>query len=307
MAALTLGFSAATALAQSAPAPTEEPALSGPKVAPARTTTKTLIQRDFDGKFKRIDGDPVAAALDLLDLDKETRAAADRVLAERARDMDGLVKDHLREIAELANARQSGDQARARELMRDLLTTAKPILDKGPIVDQVAAALPTDKAAELKRIVEEYVQAGIGERMNGDGADTPRRRTAAGGKPTKFQASLAERLQEFGGELKRSYERVFGNRAADFQKLVKDLGLSPEVESKVQQIFTDLFQKTYGKPTKAQSTKAFFEAYALMTPEQRAKLRERFAPTPSDPDRPAGESPKPPSEVPTPKDEMGKP
>ena len=183
------------------------------------------------------------------------------------------------------------------------------MLQKGPLVDQVADALPAAKAAELKRLHEEYITAATQDRMDGEMTDADNARCAEGreGRRGRFQANMAERLQGFGQEIRRSYERVFASRTAEFQELVKDLGLSPEVESKVQRIFVDLFQKTYGKPTKAQSTKAFLEAYALLDPEQRAKLRERLAAR--DPDQPSDSTPapKPPHEIPTPKDEMGKP
>lgn len=305
-AALTAG-----AWAQSTPPADDAGALSGPKVTPARETTRTLVQRDFDGKLKRIDGDPIAAALDLLDLDKDNRAAADAVLATRSEEIDVLVRDHLKEIAELANARQAGDQARARELMRGILQAAAPMLRKGPLVDQVAAALPTNNGAELKRLVEEYTKAGVEDRMdNGttDGAPAARPGNRAG-RPNPMQANMAERLQGFGQELRRSYERVFGNRAADFQKLVKDLDLTPEQEAKVQRIFTDLFQKTYGKPSPSQRTKAFFDAYKLMNDEQRARFREMVASTREGGGEtdPMGDSPQPPEDIPTPPKPESKP
>jgi len=248
-----------------------EPALGGPKVNPARSTIKTLVQRDFDGKLKRID-DPVAAALDAVELSKEGRAAADEVVRKRGAVLDELVKDNLKEIVELAGARQAGEAARARELMRDLLRTAGPIMKKGTLVEQVSAALPTQAGEELNRLVEEYVQAAVEDRMENGGPEGAAR--AGGGKPGKMQASIAERLTGFGAEIKRSYERVFTSRARDFEKLLKDLNLAPEVESKVQQVFTDLFQKTYGKPTPAQGSKAFMQAWVLLDGEQRTRLRE---------------------------------
>lgn len=278
-----IGMFAACSAVYAQESATAEPALAGPKVSPTRKAP-SLVQREFDGRLKRIEGEPVAAALDLLELDPAARAAADGVLAERAAELDALVRDNLKEIAELASARQAGDQARVRPLLRGLLAKAGPVLRKGAVVDQVAAVIPPDAGAELKRLVEEYAKAGLEDRMTSNtGEGMPRTR---GGEPSRMRAEITERLNGFGTELRRAYERVFGERSREFQELIADLGLSPEQESRVQQIFTDLFQKTYGKPTRQQSTKAFFEAYALLDAEQRARLRERFAATGAGPKGP---------------------
>lgn len=280
--------------------------LGGPKVETRDAErSHTLVERDFDGKLKRID-DPLVAALELLDLSDADRAAAQDVLDARAAEMDALVRDNLKEIAELASARQSGDQTAARGLLADLLRKAKPITSKGTVLEQVKAVLSNKDGAELERLVGEYSAATAAERaenpMGEAGARTPRTRV---GK--RLQAQAIERLAGLGGEIKRSYERVFGGRAGELQELVAKLGLSPEQESRVTQIFTDLFQKTYGKPTRAQSTKAFFEAYALMNDEQKARFRELAAErtgaakprrkTDQPTDKPA------PTEIPTPRGE----
>lgn len=280
--------------------------LAGPKVETRDAErSPTLVERDFDGKIKRVD-DPVVAALELLDLSDADRAAAQDVLDARAAAMDALVRDHLKEIAELASARQSGDQAAARRLLADLLQKAKPITSKGTVLEQVQAVLSNKDGAELERLVKEYTAATIADRtensMGEAGARKPRTRAGQ-----RMQAQVTERLTGLGAEIKRSYERVFASRAGELQQAIATLGLSPEQESKVQQIFTDLFQKTYGKPMRAQSTKAFLEAYALMNDEQKARLRELIAErTSAGRNKPAADKPtdKPaPTDIPTPRGE----
>jgi hypothetical protein len=294
---------AAPSLAQNADDPVP---LGGPKVETRDAERRhTLVERDFDGKLKRVD-DPVVAALELLDLSDADRAAAQDVLDARAAAMDALVRDHLKEIAELASARQSGDQAAARRLLADLLQKAKPITSKGTVLEQVKAVLSNKDGAELERLVKEYTAATVADRadnsMGDPGARKPRTRVGQ-----RVQAQITERLTGLGAEIKRSYERVFGGRAGELQEAIATLGLSPEQESKVQRIFTDLFQKTYGKPTRTQSTKAFLDAYALMNDEQKARLRELIAERMSPGrNKPAAAKPadKPaPTDIPTPRGE----
>lgn len=272
------------------------PVLSGPRVGEPGLATRprSIVERDLDGSLKRLESDPIAAALAMLDLDEASSAAARGVIEARERGMDSLVRDHLREVAELSNARQAGDKTRVRELTRALLTAAGPMLQKGPLIDQVCAVIPSDSAGELRAMVSEYETALREETAKTAGAQR---------RQGRLNGAIAERLEGFGHEIKRAYERTFGARQKEFQELIATLDLSPEQESKVQRIFTDLFQKTYGKPSRTQNATAVMEAYNLLNAEQRRKFRElakdAFDPAPKESPAPA-RAPSPPTTIPTP-------
>jgi len=309
---ISVALAAATAHAQPAPdqpAPdqptpdqptTDQPTLSGPKVESKHPRVKSLIERDFDGTLKKLETEPVTAAIAIMELDEPSRAAAEKILLQRSAALDALVKDHLKELAELNAARRARQRGEANTILAALLKEAGPIFKEGPLVDQVAEVLPTEKATELRMLITEYRDELVKEMMEKGGEH--------GQKKNRVQAAMTERLTGFGQEVKSSYERVFGSRRKDFQEVVKQLNLSPEQESKVQQVFTDLFQKTYGKPSRAQSAKAAMQAYNMLDSEQRVRFRELFkdrlgnveSPKVRSRERAMDEMPKPPANVPTP-------
>jgi hypothetical protein len=299
-----LAFALATsgALAQEKPAP-DKPAndspLSGPEVK-AQTGNKTLVERDFAGKLKRVEVHPAEAAVKLLNLDEPTRAKVDAVLAQRAATMDGIVRDNLKTIVQLAGARESGNRTELQRLMRELGEAAKPLRDRGALLNELVAALPEAEGKQLKAIVTEYFGALVQERAEeaksadreakptgemekrpdtdtpGETGANPRRNRPRGGSPSAAGGMAAEIAAIAGGELKRAYERVVGQRSKDFDELIKTLNLTPEQEGKVRKLVGDSFTATYGKASPAEKAKVFLQVYALLDEDQKATLAKRF-------------------------------
>lgn len=277
----------------------EPPPLAGPKVPDPdkpRSDSPSIVSRDFDGKMRPLDNTPVAAALAKLDLDEPTRKAVDDVLAARARDMDAFVRDNLQQLALLKNAKVSGDREGFRRELLAVLQLAKPITDKGPLVEQVASVLPPAKADQLRAMVKEHARAKVAERMD-DGGDASSQRPAG-----RFQAIMAEQLGGIGEEIKAAYERTVKSKSGELDRIGKHLNLTPEQESKIQQAYTDLFQKTLGKPTRAQRLALFSSILSELTPEQKrlfAQLQRREAAGAPEADTPGQKLPAP-TDVPTP-------
>lgn len=251
-------------------------ALRGPSVK-EEPKDASLVQRDFSGKIKRLDTDPTLAALEKISLTPEEKAAAEKIITERNTILDRLVLDNLQELVALNGARQAGDRAGARAKLADLLEKMKPLTSRGRLVDELKSVLPESKHAELVRLTGEYTQASIADRM--ENPEAQGEMGAALAKRTRNPragAAAAEFLENFGQEIKRSYERVLGSRAKDFDKLINQLQLSPEQEAKVRRIATDLIQKANGKPSPRETTRAFFEIYRELDVDQRQILRDRI-------------------------------
>lgn len=243
--------------------------LAGPKVEPPPSNkgeTKTLIEREFDGKLKRLEANPAVAALALLDLTPEEREATARVIAERDAVLDRAVRNHLKELTQVAAAAQSGDRAAALKYLQPIIDETKELRERGGLVDEIADILPAAKGTELKRLTREYWTALVKERMESGDPEKP------GKSITMKQAIAQERLRAIGDEVRRSYERTFGLGAKQFEELIGKLGLTPEQESKVRAAVIDHFQSSYGKPTKRESTAVFLKVYALLDAPQRETL-----------------------------------
>jgi hypothetical protein len=245
------------------PAKGERPVLSGPKVETARTQP-TLVEREFGGKLKRLDVDPAQAALGLLELSEKEKDGTSRVLIERAAIMDTFVTDHLREVAETANAFQAQDWAGGLRLLNELMDKAHAWRARGKLEDELAATLTEANAAELRRLTREYVSASLAELAEEPGTN---------GKPRGRLAAVAlERLTVLGHEIRQSYERTIGAGAKDIESLLKRLGVTPEQESVIRAVIQETYVATYGKPTKTQQTIAFLKIYGALDSEQRKEL-----------------------------------
>ena len=92
--------------------PTGEPTLGGPIVTNADTAL-TIIQRDLEGKVKRMPISPAEAAVKLLKLDAPTRARVNGVLIEHAAAWDGFMKANLKDVLRIAQGLQAAADNRA--------------------------------------------------------------------------------------------------------------------------------------------------------------------------------------------------
>lgn len=264
---LIVSLATLSASAQQDRSPPEAP-LAGPQVGVHVQTGKsslTLVRREFDGRLMRIESEPVAAAIAIMELSPADRQRADKVLLDRAVAIDRLLQDNMRLVLELQNAFQPGDDGDGQRALASLYEQAKPIFLKGQLVDLVAAQLPADQARELKRIVDDYRQAGIQDRMT------------RGEQKDRFGAFLAENFTNFQKELEASGKRVFEGGDKDFAELSKKLDLTTEQEAKIQNMYLDMVAKSKGKPSKNDGLKVILQAMQLLSPEQKQKLREIIA------------------------------
>lgn len=268
--------------ASTSPAPSDAsrrtPPLAGPKLDPDVVKPRTLIERDFDGKVKRLDISPEEAAVSLLTLTPEERAGADAAISARAADMDALVTAHLLDIIRISGQFQAprpGDRAAA---IRESLQLAKPILDKGRLIDRISSALPESQRDAYLALVDEYKKA-VGDEeivLARQGKSNDLEFAADVAKDPKnlighrIRARIKLELESFGKEIQRSAERIIAEKQSQGNDFLSKLSLTPEQESSIQAIYADLAGK-YGlkEPPKQVQALLFVKVLQILTPEQR--------------------------------------
>jgi hypothetical protein len=254
------------------PAPAGAPAeagapLAGPKVA-EKPAPPTLVERDFEGRLKRLEIPAPEAALRMLGLDEAARARAEAVLAERAAILDAFVRENLDLIVQLASAGESGDKLGALRLLYEGLEKLKALRDRGPLAMELAGAIPSEQAAEYWRLVKEYqaaLKAELAAEARARGEDA---------RPLALQ--IRANLVELGEQIKRSVERQVVARAAEFERLLQRLELSPEQEARIRGLVAEFFEKTRGKGTEAQKRNLFLAITSGLTESQRARVIRYF-------------------------------
>lgn len=252
--------------------------LAGPKLTDKESRPHTLIERDFDGKIKRLETSPEEAAVALLKLSPQERAAADLAIASRAADIDALVTDHLLDIVRIGGQFQAdrpGDRAAA---IREAYQLSGPILAKGRLIDRVSAALPETQRERYLALVDEYKKA-VGDeeiRLARAGKSDDVEFSAEVNKnPTnliglRMRARVKLELESFVKEIQRSAERIIAEKQGKGDEFLSKLQLTPEQESKIQGIYADLAGK-YGlkEPPKQVQAVLFVRVLGILTPEQR--------------------------------------
>jgi hypothetical protein len=246
-----------------APAEVANP-LAGPEVSPAGAdgaANKSLVERDFEGKVKKLEERPEEAALRLLTLSAREKAATDAVLAERSAMLDKLVRENINLLVRAQTAREGGSQDERKAIYAEFREKLAPLTANGTFEEQIARGLTPENAERFRAITREYWQAVMQEPgdMEGQGR--------GGGARVRLG------LETMGQEIKRAYERVIGEGTEKIERLVAELQLTPEQQGKIREISIKFAQESKQKATGLQKAKLFLQIRRELTPEQ----RERFA------------------------------
>lgn len=284
--------------------------LAGPEVQ-AESAETTLIERNIDGSMRRLDVPPAVAALERMELAEDVRADIDEMLAARAALMDSIVSKNLEKIQALRDGGEDGEQNR-RAQFRAFREIFAPVLEDGPLEKRVADLLPESQRAEFFGMIEEHrgaraqqarhrraeelgIEAELlddptddamlfaGEAEPGDAPPPPRRPRGEGregprgprGDLEGTDRGLRMQLAALRDEVRRSVERVVGEKQDHMQRLISDLDLTGEQEAQVRELFSSRRAEGQGeKPDRAERREMMRALAEILTPEQRAKLRE---------------------------------
>jgi hypothetical protein len=241
-----------------------EDVLSGPKVKETQSE-RTLVKRDFSGKVQRLDANPAEAAVELLTLDEATRAKVKAVVDERTAAMDRIVRDNLELLVKFQN---TGDRKGKMALLREYREVFKEIESKGKLQDQVKAVLPKEQAARYDELIAGYWDTVVADAQQ----EAKKNKETAG----RGEILAREGLVAFGGEIRRSYERQIGAKTKELEEFLGKLGLTPEKETKIRNMFTDSFQATVGKPTAQQRRDLMMKVLRELDAEQRKIVIEEL-------------------------------
>lgn len=244
--------------------PTEPPVLSGPVVSAEREQRPTLVQWGYDGRLVMLDASVEQAAIDLLDLDPESREKVDSILAERMAIFDEAVIESLDLVVRFDAARGAKNIRAMGETIGALMGRLSPLVRRGPAVRELAAVLPHQHAEHFRALVTEYQKAIVtdGKRL----AEREYRRF----KP--IESALQARGEALGQEIDRSIKRSAAMGDAGFEILLQSLELEEEVESLIR-IRTQEFVQAVGfNPSKEENDTFFSKLFLELDRPTRVKV-----------------------------------
>lgn len=263
----------ATAVLRAEPEPAKpEPSpLAGPRVT-AKQEKPTLVQKDSEGKLVRLEERAESAAVPLLKLEGEAKAAVEKVLKEHAAVVAKALSEQQGLFLQIQSAHQSGDVRDAGKLTRQLREKA-PALWEPSLMDLLTRAMPEEKAALLRSLVGEYNAALAAEpgpgAMGGKGASEPAVTPEMAARRVENTAVIRE--------MARSLKTLTQMRREQTDKLLEGLGLTPEQDSKIRAMIHDTGSKAQnGQPTREAHQALIEEIKKLLTPEQQKQLMENL-------------------------------
>jgi hypothetical protein len=179
--------------------------------------------------------------------------------------MDTMVRENLGLIVNVKNASESGDKAELVRLLGQVREKLAPLTARGTMLEELRGVLTSADYASVEGLVKEYRSA-VMEDLR-----------AEGGRARPAQLAVREGLVELGQEIKRSYERQFSARAAEFEKVLSKLDLRPEQEQTIRTMVHDHFQETMGRATPQQNRVLFVRILGTLNREQQVKLLQEYS------------------------------
>lgn len=232
----------------------EPPVLGGPEVHTEHEQSPTLVQWGYDGRLVMLDSSVEQAAIELLEIDPQTRKAVDSILAERMAIFDKTVIESLDLVVRFDAARGAKNYRAMGETIGALMGRLSPLVRRGPAVQELAAVLPEQQSQRFRELVTEYQKAVVtdGKRL----AEREYRRF----KP--IEAALQAKGEALGKEIERSIKRAAAMGDAGFEILLQSLELDDDVEALVR-IRTQEFVQAVGFSPSKEENDAFFSRLFL--------------------------------------------
>ncbi len=264
----------APAWAQVAPDSAQPPAstpgaLSGPTIDASSKASMTLVERNFDGKLRRLEISAEEAALERLTLSDEEKQLTAKIVSERGAILDGVVGKNTDLLIRLQGLRESRTPDGVAAL-RQMAAKLEPLRKRGRLRDEIASVLEIENQKQFVTMVDEYHAAIIADTLAELRKDNP--------DATIAEATGRERLLGRGHEIRRSYERTLAEKTGKLEEIITLLKLDEAQEAKVRALALEFGQQSMGRPTQAQITRLVGDISRELNTEQRAALlRELYA------------------------------
>ncbi len=243
-----------------------DPPLAGPAVR-TPPPSPSLVAYTLGGAVRPLGQSAEEAALDALDLSPSARAAAQAVIARRARAVDDFVLRNLDLLTQFGAAAAAKDGLDLLRLTGVAWVRLAEVRALGPVRESVSAALPTPERDRFEGLVRDHWRAAIAERRRGlnDGGE----------HPGPFEAALAESVDRFGKEVERSFRRLQDSGELVLWYVTHDLDLTADQHARIREIVARAMDAG-GLDDRRVQERAALGVLAHLNEAQREKLIRRF-------------------------------
>lgn len=242
-------------------------ALRGPEV-PDRTK-RTIVHHTMTGTFQQVEGRPEAAAVEALELDETTRAAAAAIVEQRSVDVALLLVREIDRVKLISDAVVAQEGERSRALLVELWEHFEPGRPHAPLATSFAELLDETQTAELHRLIEEYWDAWIDWELRDAGEIQP---DALAGVVEETRARLA--FQLFQQEVGEGYEATLRRYRDAMEGIYNAVEPTEEQREAMREILIDHIRATQLTPTPEERRASMIRMYRVLDEERRERLYE---------------------------------
>ncbi|MBX3358671.1 MAG: hypothetical protein KF745_09605 [Phycisphaeraceae bacterium] len=206
------------------------PPLAGPSTTPSEDPAPrpTIVVHDFAGRIVPPEMPAEIAAARLLPLDEEAAASIRAIIDRRAAAIDEFVADNIDLLTRLNSAGAAGDKLDQLDLASEAYARLRPVREATggrSLQAAIRAALPPDQRAEYDGILRDYWAAVAASAVARPGPD--------GKVKSRFEAVAAAKLESFGQEIGRAFERMLKSGDLVYTIVTKDLNLTESQAAKI--------------------------------------------------------------------------
>ncbi|HZW11233.1 MAG TPA: hypothetical protein VFF69_15125 [Phycisphaerales bacterium] len=248
------------------PAAQAQSSLAGPQVATEEA--RTLVVYEYGGGLQDLGLPPPEAALELLALDERARERVAHVLAERAMLAERLIIDNFELFSQGETVEASESKLGKALFFVQVLRVLEPLIERGPLEDEIRAQLPADQAAAFDRLLDEYWEA-VGKARVEEAR-------AKGEKIGLRRAVREARRDQLGKEIELAAARAIESERFAVDYLTRGLDLTPEQQARIDRLVRDFGARTMGAPDEKAKEGLFAAVLAFLDERQRDLLLERI-------------------------------
>ncbi|MBX3387906.1 MAG: hypothetical protein KF691_00475 [Phycisphaeraceae bacterium] len=217
----------------------EEPLLSGPRLS-EEAEARTLVRFEFSGNLRRLDRTPEEAALNALNLPRESRDQVDKIVRESQTALDEFVSHDPDVFVLLQRARQAGNKPEAPALVAQLAEGIDRATGTVRLRDRLAPLLPESERRDFQRMIDEYWRAVVLDEMQ--------QAQNRNDKFTLAQARVRVTLNAAATEIRRAFERRCVPHEHVLEELIVALDPSDKQNEKVRKPIEAAASRTKSKP-----------------------------------------------------------
>ncbi|MEO1008010.1 MAG: hypothetical protein AAFX79_05555 [Planctomycetota bacterium] len=223
----------------------------------------TIVQRGMDGGLERVEGRPEIAAALALDLDEASRARVREVVAERSARMVTLLVDELDAVRAITDLIAAGESDAARLELAAIWDRFEAGRPHTPLLDELRAVLPGNRGVQLERVVSEYWQVLLAERLGPERAGDAELRERVRGQMA-FELFQREIREAYDASLRRYRELLEG--------IYEAVEPTAEQRAEIRGIVLDHIERTRLRATPAERRGTMLEIYRALDGDQRERL-----------------------------------